>query len=382
MLSARRFSLFIGLIFPLISACGGGGGGSPGPDTRAPQVEKTIPDNDAINVSPLCSITAEFNEPLDLSSVTSTSFTVRPEGGSNIPGTVRLIGTRIAQFEPASPLDKGQRYFATLTTAITDRAGNPLAGDHTWTFTVLSDGIDEWQAIPAGGPSERRDHSSVWTGKEMIVWGGRTTFGITSSGFRYDPCAGTWSATANAPFGLSGHTAVWTGTELIVWGGRDASGQLTNRGARYNPSNDTWTPVSTTNAPPPREGHTTVWTGSEMIVWGGDLGAPNGLTNTGARYNPSTNAWTPLPDAPFGLSNHTAVWTKSEMIVWGGHDVSGLSNRGARYRPSADSWTVVDTTNAPSAREGHTAVWTGSEMIVWGGSDGLNLRNDGGVYFP
>ena len=50
--------------------------------------------------------------------------------------------------------------------------------------------------------------------------------------------------------------------------------------------------------------HSTVWTGSEMIVWGG--GGPN---NTGDRYNPVTNTWTPgsSAGAPAARYYHTAV---------------------------------------------------------------------------
>ena len=56
------------------------------------------------------------------------------------------------------------------------------------------------------------------------------------------------------------------------------------------------------------------------------------------------------------------------MIVWGGYVGGiGVSNTGGRYNPSTDSWTATSTTNAPAARDFHTAVWTGSEMIVWGG---------------
>ena len=64
------------------------------------------------------------------------------------------------------------------------------------------------------------------------------------------------------------HTAVWTGSEMIVWGGYDG-GNVLNTGGRYNPSTDSWTATSTTNAPAARTDHTAVWTGSEMIVWGG-----------------------------------------------------------------------------------------------------------------
>jgi hypothetical protein len=77
----------------------------------------------------------------------------------------------------------------------------------------------------------------------------------------------TWAATSitNAPAARGGHTAVWTGSEMIVWGG-DSDHHL-KTGGRYNPSTDSWTATSTADAPNGREFHTAVWTGSEMIVW-------------------------------------------------------------------------------------------------------------------
>src|SRR5262249_4703288 len=53
----------------------------------------------------------------------------------------------------------------------------------------------------------------------------------------------TWTATttANAPVPRTGHTAVWTGSEMIVWGGRNVYGNtLFNTGGRYYPSTDSW----------------------------------------------------------------------------------------------------------------------------------------------
>src|SRR5438876_94178 len=102
----------------------------------------------------------------------------------------------------------------------------------------------------------------------------------------------TWTATStgtNAPAARELHTAVWTGSEMIVWGGTDFSGVL-NTGGRYNPGTDSWTATSTTNAPAGRSNHTAVWTGTEMIVWGG-FGSSSVL-NTGGRYNPGTDSWT------------------------------------------------------------------------------------------
>src|SRR5947208_7355064 len=184
----------------------------------------------------------------------------------------------------------------------------------------------------------------------------------------------TWTATADAPPGREWHTAVWTGTEMIIWGGFDRL----NTGWRYNPSTDRWLVISTTNAPAGRESHTAVWSGNEMIVWGGYNGSE---LNSGGRYNPGTDSWTATSttNAPTGRESHTAVWTGSEMIVWGGY---GGGNTGGRYNPNTDSWTATSVTNAPDARDMHTAVWTGSEMIVWGGFNGNPPLNTGGKYNP
>jgi N-acetylneuraminic acid mutarotase len=242
---------------------------------------------------------------------------------------------------------------------------------------------DTWQATSTGGaPEPRTGHTAVWTGSEMIVWGG-TGSAVFANGARYDPVANTWTPTAAVPANLAryGHTAVWTGAQMLMWGGTNGSAFF-NNGARYTPSQDRWKAIGKVGAPTARAYHTAVWSGSEMIVWGGCSGS--GLicstpANTGGRYNPATNAWTATSTtgAPTARSGHVAVWTGAEMIVWG----SGRT--GGRYDPLSNSWTPTNAMEAPSAREWHTAVWTGSEMIVWGGDDRLiGTVNTGGVYDP
>jgi N-acetylneuraminic acid mutarotase len=249
---------------------------------------------------------------------------------------------------------------------------------------------DSWTATgTTNAPPARVGHTAVWTGTEMIVWGGADSSGYLNPGGRYNPSTDSWTATSttNAPDGRASHTAVWTGSEMIVWGGSFCEAincNYLNTGGRYNPSTDSWTATSTTNAPDGRASHTGVWTGSEMIVWGGDNFHPL-LLNTGGRYNPSTDSWiaTSTTNAPDGRLLHTAVWTGSEMIVWGGANRSPPPfNTGGRYNPSTDSWAATSTTNAPGARAGHTAVWTGSQMIVWGGVDNTSNFNTGGRYNP
>jgi hypothetical protein len=220
--------------------------------------------------------------------------------------------------------------------------------DDTWTATNTDN-----------APSARYGHTAVWTGSEMIIWGG---YYDDNSGGRYDPSTDSWTATssANAPSGRYGHTAFWTGIEMIIW-----DGGVDNTGGRYNPATNTWTATSTVNAPSARSHHTAVWTGNEMIVWG----------ENAARYNPRTDSWRRISTTGAPPWGGAAVWTGTEMIVWNG-------NTGGRYNLATNSWTATSTANAPSERSGHTAVWTGTEMIVWGGGYYVWSFDDGARYNP
>jgi N-acetylneuraminic acid mutarotase len=259
-------------------------------------------------------------------------------------------------------------------------------------FTYFSDGArynpgtGMWtQTSTSGAPDLRFRHTAVWTGTEMIVWGGDRGVPINTGG-RYQPSTDSWVATstgAYAPADRRRHTAIWTGAEMIVWGGWGNQGELQNTGGRYSPATDSWTATSTgVNVPDAREQHVAVWTGSEMIVFGG---SPYAVTDSGGRYNPSTDTWVPTSagaNVPGGRFLPSAVWTGTEMIVWGGHLDATELNTGARYNPAANSWVKTSTgPSVPSGRHFHTAIWTGSRMVIWGGYGGTDL-NTGGRYDP
>ena len=76
----------------------------------------------------------------------------------------------------------------------------------------------------------------------MIVWGGwlPTT---SRNGARYAPATDTWTAMSDTdPDSFrEQHTAVWTGAEMIVWGGSGdlMVGGLTT-GRIYYPATDSW----------------------------------------------------------------------------------------------------------------------------------------------
>ena len=271
--------------------------------------------------------------------------------------------------------------------------GGNEEGDHQagWRQAGLYDPVgDGWTlATLTGAPEGRREHLAVWTGDEMVVWGGGNEYvpGFVDTGGRHDPAADRWAVTStmDAPTGRWSFAGVWTGTEMALWGGYDETSSIwqdADTGGLYDPAADRWRPTSTVGAPVGRRDHTAVWTGSEMIVWGGISG--DALLSSGARYDPRTDTWTPIavegaPSARFG---HTAVWTGTVMILWGGDSGSGPLGDGAIYLPGRDRWIPVPTENAASPRIRHRAVWTGSGMIVWGGSGEEGYLDTGAVYHP
>ena len=96
-----------------------------------------------------------------------------------------------------------------------------------------------------------------------------------------------WSDTPSIPDAQLS-TAVWTGTEMIVWGGLNngSGGKRTTAGATTR--RPTPGAISHINAPEERAQHTAVWTGSEMIVWGGcnRFNISFCVVNNGGRYDP------------------------------------------------------------------------------------------------
>jgi len=244
-----------------------------------------------------------------------------------------------------------------------------------------------WSAMPdapgTGEPGARQSATAVWTGSEMLVWGGENDGFSLQSGGNFNLAANTWLpiTTSNAPSARQGHTAIWTGNSMVVWGGENG-GNTVNTGGRYNPAADTWTATTTTNAPAPRASQVAVWDGTEMLVWGG-YETSLLLPPAGGRYNPLTDTWVPIntTNQPPVASQAAGVWTGNEMIVWGGNAGNALATNfvatGGIYNPAIDSWTALPTNNAPSPRAGHTAVWTGTDGIFYGGYNATTNLNTG-----
>jgi N-acetylneuraminic acid mutarotase len=244
---------------------------------------------------------------------------------------------------------------------------------------------DGWRKLPPVDLDDRSGNTLVWTGEEAIVWGGLSNRATDNrlvplaDGAAYNPATNRWRLLSPAPLDARlFHTAVWTGHEMIIWGGtansEDGSPQPAPQGAAYNPRTDTWrvlpeSPLSS------RGFHSAVWTGTEMIVAGGSAGVRTPWVGDTAAYNPTTDQWETLPSTGAHREEAgQAVWTGRQLIIYSG-------SYGYSYDPAARRWTTLPALT--TSRSGHRLVWTGTDVLIFGGwLSGTTWYNDGGIYRP
>ncbi len=136
-------------------------------DSTRPTVVLTVPTAGAPAVPNNTRVTATFSEDMAAATVTGTSFTLfNNTAGTAVLGSVSYSqASRTATFTPAAPgtLASNAAFTARLTTAISDAAGNalagntavlPAAGDHVWTFTTAGTGDVTAPTVTAISPAD------------------------------------------------------------------------------------------------------------------------------------------------------------------------------------------------------------------------------------
>lgn len=235
-------------------------------------------------------------------------------------------------------------------------------------------------AAPPAGFAGRYDHSATWTGKEMIVWGGRR-FDQThlADGARFDPKTNTWKPMASPPSGFApraSHQALWTGTRLLIWGGSNQSSNLST-GAVYAPDLDLWWTISDapiTGAGGPQQ----VWLSSlsKAVIWGSKASVA-----TGAIYSFVSDTWalTSLCTQCKGEFEVGVGGTGTSAIIWGGRDhSSNITRTGAVYDAVADSWTALPAVPSSYADRIAPMTWSFEDGFVSTGGlqIGVGFRGD------
>jgi hypothetical protein len=287
---------------------------------------------------------------------------------------------------PAQTLEGG--YTAVWT-------GRELIGGGLGLNAAYNPATNRWR--PLGEWRGNRNGVVVWTGRQLLTWGGGCCDDFGAVGSAYTPETDTWESLPQAPLAGRYTTGAWTGRELIIAGGtgRSESGQVVEYrtfadAAAYNPSTRTWRRLPP--MPEPRAGATLTWTGTEVLVVGGSKPSSTvrpyvRLHTDAVAYNPATNRWRHLPAmGDTGRTVHSAIWTGQQLLVWGGRtfrDGAWTTPRtGVVYDPAANRWSAMPRSPL-RGRTNHVAAWTGSQLLIWGGSTVTGgPATDGAAYIP
>lgn len=293
-----------------------------------------------------------------------------------------------------------------------------------------------WRRIPAGPLPPRRGSTAVWTGEELLVWGGLSDGEPVAVGAALRPrgharapvdrsevadVTGTWRRLPAGPLPADGpppgppHVA-WTGTEVLVLDEFSLAAVAT-----YHPAGAVWRAAPRGPRTQRRVGHATVWTGTELVVitaYGGRAGRPL----DGIAYDPATRSWRQVAASPAGATAPVAAsWTGREVVVlagheepvalaydptrdswrgfaappsrgsvaavtWTGREVLAVSSRAAQpvahLDPAGGTWRRGPASPIAPHREPAPAAWTGQEWIVHGGRGGQGQGTDGAAYDP
>ncbi len=231
-----------------------------------------------------------------------------------------------------------------------------------------------WKRLsPPRGPGYVPRYTAVWTGKEVLAFG-------AFHSVAFNPATGAWrELRRSVPDGI----LAWTGREAIGWGGGCCGDALAN-GAAYNPATGRYRALARSPLAPSQH-PVGAWTGRELILLVSGFN-PDGKPwpaklARAAAYDPAANAWrriAPLPEAGDG-SLGTAVWDGRELLLV----AAGRNAQSAyAYDPATNRWRP--RASLPAPRRGGTAVWTGTRLVVWGGQNAGATRalNDGVAYDP
>jgi hypothetical protein len=220
---------------------------------------------------------------------------------------------------------------------------------------------DVWHRLPAGPLGPRESYVSVWTGRELLVFGGNRGDTIaTPTAAALDPRTGRWRVLeAFTPLrGLMPTGAVWTGHEAFV-AGTPRGGKGTRLYA-FDPG----TGVLRTIALPAAAVKPVGWTGGRVVF---TRSADALFSATALRlYAPAAGRWSAARPAPCALPTHTytqSAWIGTRFVAACGRD------RLQVYTPRTNRWRAILTGASPLGSLGWGAiVWTGRTLIAWGGT--------------
>ncbi|MDX2086589.1 MAG: Ig-like domain-containing protein [Kofleriaceae bacterium] len=160
-----------------------------GADDVPPNIASRSPQSGDVNIGIGTLVDVRFDE--EVIGVTSTSLTLTAPGNVAVPATVTYFtGQRIARLDPIDVLLANTTYQVTLSTGVTDAAGNPVAGAPvSWFFTTVADVTAPF----ISGRSPAVGATNVSASSVVTVFFNENVTGVSSATLKLAPGGGTVS---------------------------------------------------------------------------------------------------------------------------------------------------------------------------------------------
>lgn len=185
-------------------------------DTTAPTVIAITPLNNSGSVSVNTNVNVSFSESMDPSTVTASTMKLRNTTlNTDVTGTVLYVtSSNSAVFTPTlpTPLANNTLYTVSLSTAMKDLAGNPLASTFTGVFTTAAVPDTTRPSVVLNVPVNAATGVANNTGISATFSEDMTASSIDASSFTLTNMATNTAVTGTVGFTPSSRTATFTPT--------------------------------------------------------------------------------------------------------------------------------------------------------------------------
>ncbi|HET6214758.1 MAG TPA: kelch repeat-containing protein, partial [Micromonosporaceae bacterium] len=256
--------------------------------------------------------------------------------------------------------------------------------------------VDPAWARIANYPVSTLDNTAATTGGKVYSLGGGDT-ATERKAYVFDPATESWAALPDMPVGRAKPAAAWVGGKLYVIGGWDSGGTPRASVDVYDPDANAWSTLPATNPKPRSTMGYGVADGKIYLVGGCTNGAcddsadlvifdpATGSFSTGASYpqvsswiscggisdkiycaggvaatsyrngfvyDPLSDSWSPIPDAPLDLWGSSFSSASGLLVLAGGvtADSTTLTNRTVAFDPAANAWLDLPNAQFPRYR--------------------------------
>jgi N-acetylneuraminic acid mutarotase len=321
------------------------------------------------------------------------------DGNGFIPGEAVIVHRVDTSRDPPAQVVDGQP--GTTNTDCNDAGAQWAVGE---TFTDQTNGIKVavTAATTTGFQVSITRGSNFWTGKRamptarfhlasgvvnslLYAVGGESN---TAASLRtlqvYNPISNSWASKAALPAARKSPNGAGTiGGKLYLSGGVLADNSLAKSLVVYTPATDTWATRASLQVGS-YGGVSGVINGKLYVL----IGKCTGCSTTGIttarrlyRYDPSTNSWTRLADAPAAHLAGAAAVISGKLYVVGGYNAAGQVTAALHvYDPATNTWAAKATMPTPRVESAVSVL--GGKLYAVGGLNNVDALSAVEVYEP